>query len=54
MTTTFVGAPSIAEDMSNPYLIPSIQTLVDVVFLLLLFVPKSRNLFCRLQDPSTD
>lgn len=47
VTTTFVGAPSIAQDMSNPYLVPVIQTVFDVVFLVLLFVPKFRNLFFR-------
>ena len=36
VTTIFVGAPSIAEGMSNPYLIPAIQTLLDIVFLILL------------------
>lgn len=49
VTTTFVGAPSIAEDMSNPYLVPVIQTVLDVVFLALLFVPRYRNLFFRVQ-----
>lgn len=53
VTTTFVGAPSIAEGMSNPYLIPAIQTLFDVVFLVLLFVPKFRDLFFRIIHPST-
>ncbi len=49
VTTTFVGAPSIAENMNNPYLIPAIQTVFDVIFLALLFVPQFRNLFFRLE-----
>lgn len=50
VTTTFVGPPSIAEGM-NPYLVPVIQTALDVVFLALLFVPGFRNLFFRLESP---
>lgn len=46
VTTTFVGPPSIAEGM-NPYLIPVIQTVLDVLFLALLFVPRFRSLFFR-------
>ena len=49
VTTTFVGAPSIAEGMSNPYLIPGIQTVIDVIFLALLFVPKYRKLFFEIK-----
>ena len=33
VTTTFVGAPSIAEGMSNKYLIPAIQTLLEYCIL---------------------
>ena len=50
VTTTFVGPPSIAEGM-NPYLIPVIQTALDVLFFVLLFVPKYRNLFFRTGVP---
>ena len=37
-TTTFVGPLSIAEGM-NPYLVPVIQIALDLLFVLLLFVP---------------
>ena len=47
VTTTFVGPPSIAEGM-DPYLVPVIQTVLDVLFLVLLFVPRFRNIFFRL------
>ncbi len=50
VTTTFVGPPSIAEGM-NPYLVPVIQTVLDVLFLVLLLLPKYRSLFFRIQDP---
>jgi hypothetical protein len=51
VTTTFVSAPSIAEGM-DPYLVPVIQTVLDIVFLVLLFVPRFRNLFFRIEKPS--
>lgn len=51
VTTTFVGPPSIAEGM-NPYLVPVIQTILDVLFFALLFVPRFRNLFFRIEEPS--
>lgn len=50
VTTTFVGPPSIAEGM-NPYLVPVIQTALDVLFLVLLLVPRYRNLFFQTEDP---
>ena len=49
-TTTFVGAPSIVEEGSNPYIIPVIQTVIDVLFLVLLFVPNYRKLFFKIDD----
>jgi len=49
VTTTFVGPPSIAEGM-NPYLVPVIQTALDILFFVLLFVPKWRNLFFRMEN----
>lgn len=52
VTTTFIGAPSIADGM-NPYLIPVIQTALDVLFVVLLFVPKYRNLFFRIEEIAT-
>lgn len=51
VTTTFVGAPSIAEGM-NPYLIPVIQTALDILFTVLLFVPRYRKLFFRIEKPT--
>lgn len=47
VTTSVVGPPSIAEDMSNPFLIPAIQTVIDAAFLVLLFLPRYRGLFFR-------
>lgn len=47
VTTSFVGPPSIAEGM-NPILVPAIQTGFDILFLALLFVPRFRKLFFRL------
>lgn len=52
VTTTFVGPPSIAEGM-NPYLVPVIQTALDVLFLILLFIPMFRNLFFGLEKRAT-
>ena len=49
VTTTFVSAPSIAEGM-NPYLIPVIQTALDVLFVVLLFIPRYRKLFFQLDE----
>ncbi len=43
VTTGEVGAPSIVEEGSNPYLFPGIMTIVDTMFLLALFVPKYRQ-----------
>ena len=50
VTTTFVGPPTIAEGMSNPYLIPVIQTGFDILFLVLLFLPRFRCLFFCMRD----
>lgn len=47
VTTSVVGPPSIAEDMSNPFLIPVIQTVIDAAFVVLLFLPTYRRLFFR-------
>lgn len=47
-TTTFVGAPSIVQEGDNPYLIPVIQTVIDLIFLILIIVPKYRRLFFTL------
>ncbi len=52
VTTTSVGPPSIAEGM-NPYLVPIIQTAIDVLFFLLLFVPRFRNLFFRVDESAS-
>ncbi len=49
VTTTFVGPPIIAEGM-NPYLVPVIQTALDIFFLVLLFVPRFRSLFFRVES----
>ena len=50
VTTTHVGPPSIAEGM-NPYLVPAIQTALDILFFALLFVPRFRELFFRIKEP---
>lgn len=52
VTTTFVGAPSIAEGM-NPFMIPVTQTVFDLVFLVLLFVPHLRDGFFRIEQVET-
>jgi hypothetical protein len=49
---TIIGAPVAFAEMNqgaNPYTAPIIQTLLDVVFFCLLFVPKFRNLFFKLR-----
>ncbi|WP_350291819.1 hypothetical protein [uncultured Croceitalea sp.] len=46
-TTTIVGPPSIVEEGMNPLLIPIIQTVIDFLFLILLFVPKFYQLFFK-------
>lgn len=46
-TTTIVGPPSIVEEGMNPLLIPIIQTVLDFVFLILLLIPKYRQLFFK-------
>lgn len=51
VTTTIVGPPSIAEEMSNPYFIPAVQTVLDAVVLVLLFVPRYRQAFFRTAHP---
>lgn len=50
VTTTYVGPPSIAEGMSNPYLPAAIMTVFDVLFLVLLFVPRFHELFFRIDN----
>lgn len=52
VTTTFVAPPSIAEGM-NPYLVPVIQTALDILFLVLLLIPRFRRLFVRIEEPAT-
>ncbi len=47
--TGLVGAPSIVEEGSNPYLIPVIQTVIDFVFLILLLIPKYYTLFFKIE-----
>ena len=51
VTTTFVGPPTIAEG-TNPFMVPAIQTILDIVFLALLFVPTFRSLFFKVEHPS--
>lgn len=46
--TNLVGPPSIVEEGSNPFLIPVIQTVIDIIFLILLLIPKYYNLFFRI------
>jgi len=45
VTTDLVGPPSIVPDGSNPILFPLIMTVVDAIFLVLLFVPQYRRAF---------
>ena len=44
VTTAAVGPPSIAEGM-NPVLVPAIQTALDILFMVLLWTKKFRQLF---------
>lgn len=48
-TTSIVGPPSIVEEGSNPILIPVIQTVIDFIFLILIFVPSYRTLFFKVE-----
>ena len=52
VTTTFVAPPSIAEGM-DPYLVPVIQTALDIVFVVLLLLPRFRRLFFRTEAALT-
>ena len=54
VTTSFVGPPTIAEGMENPYLVPAIQTALDVVFLAVLFIQVGRGLFFQLKNANAD
>ncbi len=47
VTTSHVGPPSIAENASNPYLVPATMTVFDVIVLALLFLPSYRSLFFK-------
>lgn len=49
VTTSFVGPPVIAEGM-NPYLVPTIQTGLDILFLTLLLIPRFHKLFFRVDS----
>lgn len=49
-TTGLVGPPSIVEEGMDPLLIPIIQTVIDFVFLVLLFLPNYRILFCHIDS----
>jgi len=46
-TTSYVGAPSIVQEGSSPYTIPVIQTVIDGLFFVLMFVPGYRRLFFK-------
>tara|TARA_B100001173_G_C15950589_1_gene531194 strand:+ start:573 stop:998 length:426 start_codon:yes stop_codon:yes gene_type:complete len=52
VTTIFVGPPSIADGM-NPFVVPAVQTLLDILLLGLLFVPQYRDLFFRVQKSAS-
>ncbi|MEP3889501.1 MAG: hypothetical protein ABJN69_03480 [Hellea sp.] len=49
VTTDLVGPPSIVPEGSNPVLFPAVMTLLDLVFLILLFLPKYRGVFFKLK-----
>lgn len=49
VTTGLVGAPSIVQEGSNPYLIPGIQVCFDILFLVLLLVPSYYALFFKIE-----
>lgn len=50
VTTDLVGPPSIVPEGSNPILFPAFMTLFDVVFIILLFVPKYRGVFFKINN----
>ena len=45
VTTAAVGPPSIVDEGMNPILVPAIQTAFDLLFVVLLMMPKYRLLF---------
>lgn len=49
-TTAFVGPPSIVEEGMDPLLIPIIQTVIDFIFLILLFIPTYTKLFFKVDN----
>lgn len=51
-TTTIVGPPSIVEEGMDPLLIPIIQTVIDFIFLILLFFPAYMKLFFKVEKAS--
>lgn len=50
VTTGLVGPPSIVPEGMSPLLVPVIQTVLDVVFLVLLLVPRFRHVFFRISE----
>ncbi len=49
VTVGLVGEPSIVPEGQNPITFPLIMTVLDMVFLILLFAPKFRDLFFKLE-----
>ncbi|MFK7787487.1 MAG: hypothetical protein AB8B56_20355 [Crocinitomicaceae bacterium] len=52
VTTATVGPPSIVGEGMNPVLAPAIQTVFDLLFVVLLMMPKYRQLFFKLSGES--
>lgn len=51
-TNAIVGPPSIVEEGMDPLLIPIIQTALDFIFLILLFIPAYMKLFFKVDKAS--
>ncbi|MEP3653514.1 MAG: hypothetical protein ABJO36_01345 [Litorimonas sp.] len=50
VTTDLVGPPSIVPEGSNPILFPAIMTVFDTIFIIMLFVPKYRDIFFKITE----
>jgi hypothetical protein len=53
MATANVGPPSIVGEGMNPVLVPAIQTAFDLLFVIMLMMPKYRRLFFETTNESS-
>lgn len=54
VTTGLVGAPSIVDEGMSPYLAPAMMTVFDGLFLILLLLPKYRQLFFNITEEASN